>query len=315
MNEETQVSVWLRHPSVECWNFRDRHRERFESNDSSMQLTVCETEKEFLTSLLHAEIALVWRFQDKWLDAAPDLRWIITPAAGRDYFHVEPRPDLELSYGAFHGEIMGETALAMMLAHCRGIIAAPGLWAKHEWPRIEIAPLMTTLRGQRLCVLGYGNIGSWVARLAAPFGVKTIGVARSARPGDEFCERVASAEELDALLPETDFLVVALPSGGSTDAIVGAEQLALLPSNAAIVNIGRGNAIDERALVEALQSNSIAAAYLDVFEEEPLPADSALRRCERAFLLPHASAMAPNYMDLFVEETLTRFRERGLARA
>jgi phosphoglycerate dehydrogenase-like enzyme len=113
---------------------------------------------------------------------------------------------------------------------------------------------------------------------------------------------------LDTVLPAADHLVLALPGGAETDSLLDARRLSLLPPHAAIYNVGRGNAIDESALASALVAQAIAAAYLDVFAREPLPADSPLRSCPNAFLLPHISAIAPNYLDLFLRELAQRLK-------
>ena len=117
-------------------------------------------------------------------------------------------------------------------------------------------------------------------------------------------------EKLDSVLPTTDFLVVCLPRGGTTDSILDRRRLDLLPPRAVLVNVGRGNAVDEPALVEKLANGELAGAYLDVYRDEPLLPDSPLRSCSTAFLMPHAAAISPNYLDLFLDEFVGKFRHR-----
>jgi len=114
----------------------------------------------------------------------------------------------------------------------------------------------------------------------------------------------------DTVLVETDFLVVCLPRSGETDHIIGARRLRLLPTGAVVINVGRGNAIDEASLAAMLEAHRLGGAYLDVYEQEPLPEDSPLRSAPNVLLMPHASAISPNYLDLFVEEFIQRYRER-----
>lgn len=108
------------------------------------------------------------------------------------------------------------------------------------------------------------------------------------------------------ILPSTDHLLIVLPGNRKTDAIIGKKELSLLPDNAGIYNIGRGNAIEESALIDHLAEHPAAEAFLDVFEQEPLPAASPLRACTNAYLMPHLSAAAPEYLDLFIDELASR---------
>jgi len=172
---------------------------------------------------------------------------------------------------------------------------------------------MTTLRGASITVLGFGNIGGWIGRLAKPFGVRVTGVGRRVPDRPDWFDdddRAVSVDGLDAALPTTAYLVAPLPGPPEPDRILDARRLALLPPHAVVVNVGRGNAIDEAALVDALRDGMIDAACLDVFEQEPLPADSPLRALPNAFLMPHASAVAPSYLDRFVDEFIAKWRGR-----
>ena len=143
--------------------------------------------------------------------------------------------------------------------------------------------------------------------------MRITGISRqSGEPPEYFNEKdqVLAAEQFDDCLPQSDFLILALPATLQTNRILDARRIALLPPHAAVVNVGRGNAIDEDALASALLKGTLAGAYLDVFTEEPLPDSSPLRQAPNAFLFPHASAIAPQYLDLFMEEFARRFEER-----
>jgi phosphoglycerate dehydrogenase-like enzyme len=273
---------------------------------------------ELLETLPRAEIALVWRFRQEWFELAGALRWIVTPAAGRDYFQVRPPPGVEIGYGTFHGELIAETVLAMMLAQARGLPVCAGMRSasggvEREWPRADLDRTARPLRGSRVVILGFGNIGDWVGRLAKPFGVRITGVRRqpAGRPAYfDDGDAMVPAERLDAVLPGADHLVLTLPGGAATHHIIDARRLSLLPAHAVVYNVGRGSAIDEAALVDALRRGAIAGAGLDVYETEPLPLDSPLRACPGVILLPHAAAISPNYLDLFIDEFVARYRTK-----
>jgi phosphoglycerate dehydrogenase-like enzyme len=196
------------------------------------------------------------------------------------------------------------------------------------WPRRELCEVMTPLRGTHLVIVGFGNVGRWIGRLAKPFGVRITGIRKNACPFEDSpyldtgsgdfsasADSVLPVSLLDSVLPHADHLVLALPGGAQTDRLMDARRLALLPARAAIYNVGRGNAIDEPALVDALQRRKIAAAYLDVFAREPLPEESSLRSCPNTLLLPHVSAVGPNYLDLFIDELAARLKAEWRSRS
>ncbi len=312
---EIPLAVWLTDPVVDCWTLNDRQLRRLKRELPHARITACRSAAAFRKALPEARAAVVWVFDPAWLALAPMLEWLATPAAGRDFFHAS-RPGLERTYGSFHGRIMGQTVAAMVLAENRGLLT--GLRATQAddfWPREVLAPMLRTLDGTHAVILGFGHIGEWIARYLKPFGVRITGVRRhpraAARPA---CftdgDRMAGLERLDALLPTADHLILALPATPATDGIINAQRLAKLKPTAAIYNIGRGNAIDESALARALTAGKLRAACLDVFQKEPLPADSPLRTAPNVLLMPHASAISPEYLDLYLDEFIPLFRAK-----
>jgi D-2-hydroxyacid dehydrogenase (NADP+) len=312
------ISVYLTHPSVDCWNFKEKQRLALASAIPDSHIEVSTTKEAFIRSLASAQIALIWNFQQEWFDSAPNLEWIVTPAAGKDFFNVMPPQKVSIDYCSFHGELIGETVLGMILSCTRGIRDAFELQQMDPWPRTQIEKNMRPLRGSHLVILGFGNIGRWIGRLAKPFGVRITGVKRThADPPDYFGDedRIIAISGLENVLPETDHLAIALPGGNETLDIIDGRKIGLLPKHAMIYNVGRGNAIDENALVEALRTEKIAGAFLDVFKEEPLPAQSPLLKCPHITLMPHASAIAPNYLELFIQEFISKYKKRYSGKA
>lgn len=301
------IAVWLTHPDVDCWRFKERHKKRIETAVPGINIIVCNDSREFKTALAEAEIAIFWVFKQEWFVFAPKLKHLITPAAGHDYFSITPPRGVSLSYGRFHGEIIAETVIGMILANARGIGRSIQLQASDPWPREVVSGKMCRLMGKHLVILGFGKIGSEIGRMAKVFGMRITGIKRSPlAPPDYFTQgdSIVLLREFHAILPKTDHLVIALPRSSETDDIIGRKELDLLPSHSGIYNIGRGNAIDETALVEALTHHSIEAAYLDVCKTEPLEENSPLRKCPNCYIMPHTSAATPEYLDLFVEEFL-----------
>jgi phosphoglycerate dehydrogenase-like enzyme len=308
-----KIGVFIPHPRVAAWRFSLRQARRLESLIPGSSIAVCGTAGEFERILPEIDIALVWYFKEEWFAPAKRLEWLVTPAAGSEFLRAAPPSGLEVHHCRFHGRIMAQTVVGMILARCRGIMRARELQAREQWPQAELEPLLTTLYGARVTILGFGSIGWWIARLLKPLGARITGVKRTLIPPPDFLDdndAIITMDDLDPALPETDHLVMVLPGDTGTDNIMDARRLGLLPRHAALYNVGRGNSVDEGALVSALQSGALSAAFLDVFREEPLPMDSPLRICPHCYLMPHVSALAPEYLDLFVEEAAAEFKKR-----
>ncbi len=308
------VAVWLPSRVVDCWRLTEAQLQRLRRALPQAEVVYCEDQAAFLKVLPQAQVGIVRRFQQAWLKQAPHLEWLATPAAGRDYFEVE-RKGLKLTYGSFHGRLMGQTVAAMVLAENRGISdAIRAAHAGDEWPLALMNATMRSLEGSHAVIVGFGNIGRWIGRYLKPFGVRITGVRRhpraAARPEwFETGDRVAGVGQLERLLPATDHLILVLPSTPESDNLLSAGRLALLPSTAVVYNVGRGNAVDEAALARALRRGALRGAYLDVFKREPLPAGSPLRQAPRAVLMPHSSSIAASYLDLFLDEFIPQFKQ------
>ena len=307
---------------IPCFQPTDEQVRRFDAilpDCADRPVRACRSEAEFVSLLPEATAVFVWTFRQEWFALAPRLRHLCTPAAGRDYFRVTPPPEVTMHYGSFHGAIMGETALAAMLAYCHGLLpysTAMRADGGADWPRIEMARHGRRLGGSSVTILGYGNIGRHLGRMLAPFGAKVTGVTRGAHP--ELADDAAklgitldTADHLDDILPTTDHLVCFLPSGDATTNLLNARRLALLKPTSVIYNFGRGNLIDEETLAEALAAGRLAGAVLDVFQTEPLPANSPLRSAPNCWLYPHASAFAPDYLDLYFAKCADAMRALG----
>ncbi len=259
----------------------------------------------FLRELPTATHAIVWEFKKEWFPRAKRLRVLATPGAGRELLPSDaemPQGVVRVN-GAFHGTIMSETVLAFMFAHARGLYAAYD-WqraaARGEtsvkgvdplWPRAAMSPYCSCVAGTTAVILGYGKIGKTIGAKLGALGVSVVGFGR------------ANIAGLKPALRTADWLIVVLPGDTGTDNLVDASVLRALKRTAVVINVGRGNAIDEEALAKALKAHKLAAAYLDVFKREPLTPDAPLAADLPGLVrLPHASALAPSYLPLFFKE-------------
>lgn len=251
-----------------------------------------------------AEVLVVWGLPQHVLaDAArrlPRLKLVQMLSAGfENAIEAGFDPQVTIANGrGLHDRPVAEHALALILAAARRLHLAAAAQREHRWAdelggaQAEPSPgLFSTLRGSRVTIWGYGSIASTLQPHLSALGATVTGVARSAREIGGV--RVVTEDSLDALLPETDVLVLLLPSAAETLRAVSAERLALLPKHAWLVNVGRGSTVDEPALIAALASGRLAGAALDVTAVEPLPAESPLWDAPNLILTPHAAGGRP----------------------
>ena len=186
-------------------------------------------------------------------------------------------------------EPIAQTALTGMLMLSRGFPHWLKAQREHRWDPVRLQQSPRDLPGQTVLVVGMGGIGAAFARLARALGMRVIGVRRQPKKADDPVDEMHTPDQLDALLPRADWLMLACPLTTETRKLITAQRLALLPKGAHILNIARGEIIDEAAMIAALQSGHLAGAYLDVFEQEPLPAASPLWDMPNVLVTPHNS--------------------------
>lgn len=221
---------------------------------------------------------------------APNLKWLHFPNAGIDQHPFLPalaarKVRLTTSAGS-NGEPVAQTAIGGLLMLARNF---PHWWAaqgRREWKPIRGGAVPRDLKGQTVLVVGLGTVGTTVARFCRVLGLHVIGVRRGTAP-HEAVDETHALDALPRLLPRCDWVVLACPLTRETRGLINAGTLALLPRGARLVNVSRGGAVDEPALVEALRSGQLGGAYLDVFEREPLPPESPLWDLPNVIVSPH----------------------------
>lgn len=295
-----RVLVWLPN-EIAAFAVQPAQLSRLAERCHEHEFQLLAHEQEFVAALATAEAALVWRFDAAWYALAPKLRFVATPAAGRELVMPDPTGRVTTVHGHFHGKIMGETLLAMMLHVSRRLDLSVEHQRLHRYARDSYVETRR-LAGQHALIIGYGPLGRECARLLKAVGLRVTGLKRNAQVDAAPADAVLPAERLHEILPEVDHVVLTLPSDTGTDHLLGTRELALMRPSACLYNLGRGNAIDEAALLHALRAGTIAHAFLDVFEQEPLPPDSPLWDTPRLSILPHASAISREYLDLWFEE-------------
>jgi phosphoglycerate dehydrogenase-like enzyme len=262
------------------------------------------------------------------LSRAPRLKWVQLHSAGIN--HLTNHPILQgdvlvTTASGIHATPIGEFAIALMLALARKIPTMTRKQDRAEWPKGKWNLLLgTELRGKTLGVVGYGSIGREVGRIATRgFAMRVLALTRGGDKRDRGYHEpgvgdpdgtlpdawFTRAQLLD-LLAQSDFVLIATPLTDETRGMIGARELRAMKPTAFLVNIARGTIVDEAALVRALKENWLAGVGLDVFEKEPLPADSELWKLENALISPHVSGATRHYDERAVElfcENLRRY--------
>lgn len=250
-----------------------------------------------------AECDIVLGEPGKIRDALPlltHLKWVQSIYAG-----VEPLVDsaqrrdyvLTNARGVF-GELMSEYVFGYMLAHEKKIFERFKSQQARKWDRFESG----ILRGKTLGLLGVGSIGAYLAGTAKHFGMTVWGYTRGSESSGHV-DRYFHGDDLLKFASGLDYLVVVLPRTKDTDKIVDTALLEALPPHAVLINVGRGNAVDESALAEALEQQKIAGAVLDVTEQEPLPEEHPFWATRNLLLTFHTSAISypEDIVKLFIE--------------
>lgn len=224
------------------------------------------------------------------LRQASQLKWLCSDYAGVEKYlddAVWPRPDCLLSNASgAYGPTISEHILMVLLMLLRRMPEYQADLCQRQW---TFHTPIRSIIGSHVVMLGTGDIGSHTARRLKALGASVTGVCRSGRSKEPAFDRVVPIQELDSVLPSADALVMALPSTPETEGVLSRERIALLPERAYVVNVDRGSAIDQNALVEALMQRKLAGAALDVMAPEPLPADDPLWDCPNTIITPHVS--------------------------
>lgn len=222
------------------------------------------------------------------LEYAKKVKWIHTAAAGSDATHLRLQKNgvlLTNGSGAYNDSI-AEYMLAYTMALS---INLPGYFRNQQngvWKRCG---WVKNILGSTVVVLGCGNIGTAYARKMHALGAYVIGVRRRPSECPEGVDEMITMEQVDEVLPRADIVAMVMPSTPETIGLMDARRIGMLKEGAFLINCGRGNAIDQEALYQALANGRLGGAGLDVFQKEPLPADDKLWKLPNLIITPHAA--------------------------
>jgi D-2-hydroxyacid dehydrogenase (NADP+) len=239
-----------------------------------------------------------------------DTSWVHSVRAGVDQFPQERFREANVrltNSTGVHGDAIGETVAGYMLAFARRLHRHVANQREKRWTRPEWDEPWT-IAGERACVVGLGSLGRGVVDRATGLGLDVDGVRRTPVP-EPGVDRVYTPEDLETAVSDARFVVLTVPLTPETEGMIDADVLATMREDAYLINVARGPLVDERALVDALESDVIAGAGLDVFETEPLPDGSPLWDFEDVIISPHKGS-ATNRYHLDIADLVTENVER-----
>lgn len=248
-------------------------------------------------------------------NAAPNLRWLHVCSTGLDlpqYRHTLTKGVRITASTGVAAVPIAQTVVAAIMAQERGFDHWLRAQARQEWAPLSGANRPRELRNLRAVVVGSGAIGSEIGRLLKAVGLHVTAVRRTIKETPNF-DLTIDLTQLDTILPFCDWLVLAVPLTKETTGLIDARRLSLLPSDARIANVARGELIDEDALCEALIAGKLGGAYLDTFVNEPLPLESPLWSLPQVWVSPHNSSASHGHEDRVIDSFVAQF-EAGIWR-
>jgi phosphoglycerate dehydrogenase-like enzyme len=268
----------------------------------------------FNDQLAEAEVIAAYHFSAEQLAQCRKLRWLHLGAAG---IEKSLSPELVNSgvvvtnARGIHGDRMAEFVLGAILFLANRFDIAVRSQFEKKWRQKEMIKGRLAVAGKTAGIAGMGAIGTEIARWCSALGMPVIGLRRDATlPKPEFVSEIFSNTQIAEFLRRSDFVVLALPLTAETRGWLSAERLAAMKAGAHLINIGRGDLVDETVLIEMLRGRKIAGAVLDVFQIEPLPEDHPFWQMDNVLVTPHISGNFEDYVDRIGEqfaENLARY--------
>ena len=262
-----------------------------------MSIVVAETEADAARAIGEADAAY-GTIPDALLRQAEKLRWLQAPQAAPPAGYYTPdliaHPVVVTNFREIYNDHIGVHIMAFVLAFARGFHHYLPRQLRREWRREPNDTGVIALTEATALIVGVGGIGGEAARLAAAFGLHVIGVDARRREAPAGVVKLDGPDALDALLPLADFVILTVPHTPATEGFMNRARFRLMKRTGFFINIGRGRTTRLDDLVDALKAGEIAGAGLDVFEQEPLPADHPLWTTPGVLITPHTAGFGPH---------------------
>ncbi len=277
-----------------------------------LQVVMAETVEDARREIADADAAF-GTIEPDLLRQATKLRWLQAPAAAPPAGYYTPEliqhPVQVTNFRGIYNEHIAAHILAFVLAFARGLHQYIPLQLRHTWQPAPLDEGVVHLPASTALIVGVGGIGAETARLCAAFGMPVIGVDARREDSPPGVAELHRPEDLDALLPRADFVILTIPHTPETEGLFNAQRFGRMKRSAFFINIGRGKTTRLDDLVKALGSGQIAGAALDVYELEPLPIDHPLWDAPNVLLTPHTAGYGP-YLDDRREEIIVDNAQR-----
>ncbi len=286
----------------------EEYRKALEPEFPELVVRACKTEQEVGYFIEEAEILLAFSLSDELVQKAVKLRWIQALGTGVDSILALPslqKGVLLTSTRGTHGPQMSEFALLLMLALTRRFPDTVRNQDKAVWDRWPAELLWR----KKVGILGLGTVGEEIARKCKVFGMTVCAVNRSKKQVDAV-DQFFGLDGLLTVARDVDYFVIVVPLTPDTRGMVGAEVLSAMKPTAFLLNLARGAVVDEKALIQALESGTIAGAALDVFNEVPLPQSHPFWKMKNVIVTPHVGGTSVSYVRQvlpIVQENLRRY--------
>lgn len=309
--------VIVLHHRFDLWNAPEWFVERLRRDFPQIEIVHFADYAGVEEQLRDAEVAIAWSLRPEQIKMAEKLRWIHSPAAAvhQLMFPELVSSDIVLTNAReVHGPVVAEHVIALIFALAKLLPEAVRLQQKRTWGQQilwESSPRPREIAGATLGLVGMGSIGREVAKLAAALGMRVIAARENPdKPKPPGVEMVYSSAQINRLLSQSDYVVLAAPITPQTRGLMNADRFSKMKSDACLINVGRGPLIDEPALIEALEQKNIGGAALDVFEPEPLPPESPLWSTRNLLVTPHTAGLTDKLWErhyLLISENLRRY--------
>jgi len=295
--QATKLILCAWHPFTE-WQAKPLVAETLHRRWPEMHVVHAPTFAELPPALPDADIFVGAILRPNQFRLAKKLKWIHSTSAGvgqLTYPELVASGIVVTNASGVFSVPMAEHTIGLLLALARNfpdcvrqqdqkIWSQQALWDKPQH--------LTELNGATLVIVGFGSIGREIAKRAAALEMRVIGVTRSGQGDTTHTQKIVAIEVLDEVLLEADYVVVAVPETGETNHLFNAKRISIMKRGARLINLGRGSAIDEIAVVRALERGLLGGAALDVADVEPLPAESPLWNAPNLLITPHTSAIS-----------------------
>src|SRR5437588_522893 len=300
----------------ELWHAPEWIQQKLAREFPQLQVVQLQNYDRVPEEITDTDIFIGWSLRPEQFVAAKNLKWIHSPAAA---VHQLMFPELINSSVVVtnsrevHGPVVAEHAIALVLALAKRLPQAMRYQIKKEWAQETLwheRPRPREISGASVAVIGMGGIGREFTARAKALGMRVLAVRENPQKGTSGADAVYGTAQLDEVLSQADYVLLCTPVTPGTTGLMNQARLAQMKPAPYPLNVGRGPLIDENAVIAALRSRIIAGAALDVFEEEPLPADSPFWDLDNVLITPHTAAVTERLWDRhyqLISENLKRF--------